>query len=109
MAVAEDLLDGFTGVDFLQHVQVHVMTQLVISSYLSYAKGHQEAPFMWQRQSILRTVCHIWTSFSYLNGIDRKGPHPAPSVWCIPWVARVGSQGRPQGSPPRSTPPPALQ
>ncbi len=40
---------------------------------------------------------------------DRKGSHPAPSVWCIPWVARVGSQGRPQGSPPRSTPPPPLQ
>jgi len=40
---------------------------------------------------------------------DRKGSHPAPSVWCVPWVARVGSQGRPQGSPPRSTPPPPLQ
>src|SRR5260370_31800216 len=76
MAVTAHLIHRFTGVDFFQHVEVHVMTQLVIQSYLSYAKGHQEAPFMWHRQSILRTVCHIWTSFSYLNGI---GPLRSPS------------------------------
>src|SRR2546421_3709174 len=80
MAVAEYLLDGFPRVDFLQHFQVHLMTQLVILSYLSYAKGHQEAPFIWHWTSILTIVCHIWTSFSYLNGIDRKGPLPTSST-----------------------------
>src|SRR5207302_3968144 len=73
MAVGQHLRDGFSRKDVLQHREIHVMTQLVIFRKVTYAKGHQEAPFIWHPRVRLTLVCHIWTSSSYLNGIDRKG------------------------------------
>src|SRR5260221_4143341 len=69
MAIVEHLRDLFQRIEVLQHLEIHVMTQLVIFCKVTYAKGHQEAPFIWHQMVLVTIVCHIWTSSSYLNGI----------------------------------------
>src|SRR5437764_9480115 len=69
MAVGQHLLDDCQRKEVLQDLERHVMTQLVIFGKVTYAKGHQEAPFIWHQIVLLIIVCHIWTSSSYLNGI----------------------------------------
>ena len=76
MAVGQHLLDDCQREEVLQDLERHVMTQLVIFGKVTYAKGHQEAPFIWHEMVLLTIVCHIWTSSSYLNGIEAQGLRP---------------------------------
>jgi hypothetical protein len=73
VAASEDLFDTLGGNNLFKDMQQDLLAHLVISLKVTYAKSHQECPFIWPLISRLIRVCHMKGLLffsSYLNGID---------------------------------------
>ncbi len=67
VTIAEHLLDSMRGDDRFQHVQPHLLAQLVIEGDLAYATRHEATPFCDNDDRFLQYVTNV--ASPYLNGI----------------------------------------